>query len=128
MAVANGVPKTWALALSYGGRCWSAWPAGDRPIPPTIPVPTADPVLGADQPREGVAHAYTPGTWTDAVTVTAQWMLDGVAIEDALTYPSLVMPVGSGSGEKVIAVQETATSVSGHVETVTTQAKQVLPP
>ena len=55
--------------------------------PSTTPVNTLAPVISGT-PEQGETLTATPGTWTDAGTISTQWLRNGTAIsgENGLTY------------------------------------------
>ena len=83
-----------------------------------------EPVISDGQPQVGVAQSYTPGTWSGAATVTANWMIDDVAVLDAIANPTYTPVVGDV--DKHLSVMETATASGGAFSTASTQAKTVV--
>ena len=86
--------------------------------PLVVPVNTVAPVISGRN-IEGYVLTATPGTWTDAATVTGQWYRAGVAISGAtfLTYQNVLADVGS-----IITYVETGTSVDALTDTATSNS------
>lgn len=94
----NGAPMVRTLTGTLSGS-----------IPVAVPVNTVAPVVSGIG-YTGQTLTATPGTWTNADTVTGQWFSDGVALsgQTAITYT--VTSATEGSSFTYV---ETATNVAG---------------
>lgn len=80
-------------------------------IPPAPSITTAV-SIPTTAPEVGTAFVATPGTYTGTPTFTYQWFANGIAISAATT--ASYTPVAGDVG-KVLHVVETATNVSGSI-------------
>lgn len=84
----------------------------------------AEPAIGGGQPQVGISIGYTAGTWTNAVTVAASWMLDGFAVLDAVLNPTFT-PAAGDVGQ-FLSVAEFATDSLGVTQTAVSESKMVV--
>ncbi|MGK8640307.1 hypothetical protein ACRS7F_13510 [Brucella anthropi] len=80
-------------------------------IPPAPSITTAV-AIPTTAPEVGTAFVATPGTYTGTPALAYQWFADGIAISAATT--ASYTPVAGDVG-KVLHVVETATNVSGSI-------------
>ncbi|MFC6487366.1 phage tail tube protein [Nitratireductor sp. GCM10026969] len=92
------------------------------PPAPGVTTPVSIPTTA---PEVGSAFAATPGTYTGTPDLTYQWFADDIAIDGATTVS--YSPIAGDMG-KVLHVVETATNVSGSINTKSADSLPVVTP